>query len=48
MIFAIIDLPYGAARTRLAAGKPPSTDLDSIVEDAVTAVIDGIGRRSAK
>lgn len=48
VVFAIIDLPYGAARTPLAAGEPPSTDLDAIVDDAVTAVIDGIGRRSPK
>lgn len=44
--FAVVDLPYGAVRGGLAAGVPPTHDLDSIVDDAVVAVIGGIGGRS--
>jgi len=42
VVYAVVDLPYAAVRGPLAHGKPPSADLDSIVDDAVTAVIGGI------
>lgn len=44
VIFAVIDIPYGAVRRPLAAGKRPPRELDAFVDDAVVAVIEGIGR----
>lgn len=43
--FAVVDIPYGAVRSSLGAGVTPPIELDTIVDDAVCAVIDGIGRR---
>lgn len=40
--FAVVDIPYGAVRAPLAAGKAPEPELDEIVDDAVVAVVDRI------
>lgn len=39
VVFAAIDLPYGAVRAALARGEAPSPELDAIVDDAVVAII---------
>jgi hypothetical protein len=44
VVFATVDIPYGAVRTPLSRGVPPEPELDALVDDAVLAVIEGIGR----
>jgi len=46
--FAVVEIPYAAIRTSLAAGEAPPDGLDAMVDDAVTAVLDGLSpkRRS--
>ena len=46
VLFAVVDIPYGAVRGPLRRGVAPETELDAIVDDAVVATIDGISRRS--
>ena len=43
--FAVMDIPYGAVREPLRRGVAPEPELDTIVDDAVTATIDGIASR---
>ncbi len=40
--FAVVDIPYAAARGPLAQGVPPPPELDAILDDAVRAVISRI------
>lgn len=42
VVYAVVDVPYAAARSSLAQGKAPPADLDAIVDDAVTGVLAGI------
>jgi len=39
--FALIDVPYGAVRRYLAAGKPPPTTVDSLVKQTCECVLFG-------
>jgi AcrR family transcriptional regulator len=45
VLFALFDIPYGAARGPLGRGRAPEPELDEIVDDAVCAAIDGISTR---
>ncbi len=40
VVFAVIDIPYGAVRSALARGEAPGPELNEIVDDAVVAVLD--------
>ena len=40
VVFAVIDIPYGAVRSSLSTGDVPPPEIDAIVDDAVTAVLD--------
>jgi AcrR family transcriptional regulator len=43
--FATTDLPLAAVRSAVAEGRAPENLLDTIVDDAVTAVMDGLKQR---
>lgn len=42
--FAAMDIPYGAVRGPLGRGRAPEPELDAMVDDAVTAVINRLRR----
>lgn len=44
MTFAVVEIPYAAVRSSLAAGIAPPPMLDAMVDDAVTAVLAGLSR----
>ncbi|MBN4047425.1 TetR/AcrR family transcriptional regulator [Acidimicrobiaceae bacterium AH-315-P05] len=39
VVFAVVDIPYGAVRSALGRGEAPGPELDAIVDDAVVAVL---------
>jgi len=39
VVFAVVDIPYGAVRSSLGRGEAPGPELDAIVDDAVVAVL---------
>jgi len=40
VVFAVIDIPYGAVRSSLSRAEAPGPELDAIVDDAVVAVLE--------
>ncbi len=43
VVFAVVDIPYGAVRSSLGGGKRPSAQLATLIDDAATAVLNGVG-----
>jgi AcrR family transcriptional regulator len=39
VIFAVIDIPYGAVRQSLSRGRPPTLEVEQLVDDAVCGVL---------